>query len=235
MGTLFRKLRRELLANGRLRHYFPYALGEIILVVMGILIALQVDRWNDKRLERIQERKLYKSLGQQVADHREELTGVLSYNRYFLTTYRRANDIITARDSALTDSLALMAMFLSQYSDFHRDARIYDNLAASGQLGLVSNTELTEALQQLQMTYAFINKLEDMHWDMIINNLSPELRPIVNYNTLKAVDPDRLFATEMQNIFVESIYLTGIKDSLYRRALSEIDSLQELLERQLED
>lgn len=224
-----------MLANGRLRHYFPYALGEIILVVMGILIALQVDRWNDKRLERIQERKLYKSLGQQVADHREELTGVLSYNRYFLTTYRRANDIITARDSALTDSLALMAMFLSQYSDFHRDARIYDNLAASGQLGLVSNTELTEALQQLQMTYAFINKLEDMHWDMIINNLSPELRPIVNYNTLKAVDPDRLFATEMQNIFVESIYLTGIKDSLYRRALSEIDSLQELLERQLED
>lgn len=234
MGALFNRIRHDLLENRRFSNYLAYALGEIVLVVIGILIALQVDRWNDRRLEQTQEQSLYRALRQQVGDHREELTGVLGFNSYFMNTYRRANEIITARDTSLTDSLALMAMFLSQYSDFHRDARIYDNLAVSGQLSLIRKSEITEALQQLQVTYAFVNKLEDMHWDIIINNLSPELRPVVNYSTLKAVRPDRLFGTAMQNIFVESIYLTGIKDSLYRRALSEIGTVEALLATELE-
>ena len=42
--------------------YLKYAIGEIILVVIGILIALSINNWNEKRKDRIEEQTLYKSL-----------------------------------------------------------------------------------------------------------------------------------------------------------------------------
>jgi cell division protein ZapA (FtsZ GTPase activity inhibitor) len=235
MGSLLRNIRQRLLASGRLRQYLPYALGEIVLVVIGILIALEINNLNEDRIRRHQEADVYQSIRQQVTEDQRELEGVLSFNRYLTRTHEQANAIISARDTSKTDSLAVMAMLLSQYSDFHRDARIYGNLAVSGQLGLLQNPEIPRALQNLELTYTLVNKLEDLHWDIIINELSPELRSVVNYNTLRAAKPERLFGLELQNIVVESIYLTKIKDSIYRRAIAEIESLQGLIDRQLAD
>ncbi len=235
MGTLLRKIRRELLANGRLRHYIPYAIGEIILVVIGILIALQINNLNERRIRRHQEADIYRSISQQVSEDRRELEEVIGFNRFLSQTHRRANEIISAKDTGKTDSLAILAMLLSQFSDFQRNARLYENLALSGQLVLLENPEVPRALQRLEMTYTQLNKLEDLHWDVIMNELSPELRSAVNYNTLKAARAERLYSLELQNVVVESIYLTQGKDSIYRRALLEIDSLQGLLNRQLAD
>lgn len=235
MGTLLRNIRRRLLANGRLRQYIPYAVGEIVLVVIGILIALKINNLNEDRGRRHQEADIYQAIRQQVTEDQRELEGVIGFNRYLIHAHERANAIISERDTSKTDSLAVMAMLLSQYSDFQRDARIYGNLAVSGQLGLLENPEIPKALQRLEMTYMLVNKLEDLHWDVIINELSPELRSVVNYNTLKAARPERLFGLELQNIVVESIYLTKIKDSVYRKALAEIASLQDILDRQLAD
>jgi len=83
------------------------------------------------------------------------------------------------------------------------------------------------------MTYIFANKLEDMHWEIIINNLSPEIRGVINYATFKPVQPKKLYSIEMQNIFIESIYLTATKDSVYSKALKEIDTLINLIDNQL--
>ncbi|MBX2873256.1 MAG: hypothetical protein KTR30_14185 [Saprospiraceae bacterium] len=46
MLNFFRRIRQKLLANGNLNKYLAYAIGEIVLVVIGILIALQVNNWN---------------------------------------------------------------------------------------------------------------------------------------------------------------------------------------------
>ena len=51
MLHFFRKIRRELLADSKFFRYLKYGIGEIILVVIGILIAIQVDNWNNKRQE----------------------------------------------------------------------------------------------------------------------------------------------------------------------------------------
>ena len=158
---------------------------------------------------------------------------VTQYNLERSRAYERANQIITAHETSKTDSLALFAMLLGQYSDFHRDASIYENLAVSGQLKLLKNQDIVSGLQNLDMTYNFINNLESMHWDIIINELSSELRSVVNYNTMQAVLPERLFAVELQNIFVESIYLTKYKDAIYGQAVSQIDSLNLLLDQEL--
>ena len=49
MLTFFRRIRKALLGSGQVRKYLIYAIGEIALVVIGILIALQINNWNEWR------------------------------------------------------------------------------------------------------------------------------------------------------------------------------------------
>lgn len=49
MLRFFRKIRQNLLENGNIRKYLWYAVGEVFLVVIGILIALQINNWNEER------------------------------------------------------------------------------------------------------------------------------------------------------------------------------------------
>ena len=58
MIKFFRKIRQNLLSEGKTGKYLKYAFGEIVLVVIGILIALQINNWNEQRKERIQEKIL---------------------------------------------------------------------------------------------------------------------------------------------------------------------------------
>jgi len=53
MIKLFRNIRQKLLAEGKTSNYLKYAIGEIVLVVIGILIALQVNNWNEDRKSKI--------------------------------------------------------------------------------------------------------------------------------------------------------------------------------------
>src|SRR6056297_1262098 len=52
MIKFFRKIRQNLLMENKTGKYFKYAIGEIVLVVIGILIALQIDNWNNDRNDR---------------------------------------------------------------------------------------------------------------------------------------------------------------------------------------
>ena len=67
MIKLFRNIRQNLLAEGKTSKYFQYALGEIVLVVIGILIALQINNWNENRKERIQEVKYLENIKSDIA------------------------------------------------------------------------------------------------------------------------------------------------------------------------
>lgn len=58
MIKLFRDIRKKLLSENKFSKYFKYAIGEIVLVVVGILIALQINNWNQQRLKSNQEYKL---------------------------------------------------------------------------------------------------------------------------------------------------------------------------------
>ncbi|KPQ08630.1 MAG: hypothetical protein HLUCCX10_17225, partial [Algoriphagus marincola HL-49] len=51
MIKFFRKIRQQLLTENKFSKYLLYAIGEIILVVIGILIALQINNWNEERKE----------------------------------------------------------------------------------------------------------------------------------------------------------------------------------------
>lgn len=58
MIKLFRKIRQDLLTENKFSKYLVYAIGEIILVVVGILIALQINNWNEVKKDRAYEIKM---------------------------------------------------------------------------------------------------------------------------------------------------------------------------------
>ena len=47
MIKFFRNIRQKLISEGKLMNYFKYAIGEILLVMVGILLALQINNWNE--------------------------------------------------------------------------------------------------------------------------------------------------------------------------------------------
>ncbi|WP_299164811.1 DUF6090 family protein, partial [uncultured Eudoraea sp.] len=62
MINFFRRIRKKLADDNKPLKYMRYAIGEIVLVVIGILIALSINNWNDYRKDRIEEKNLYKTL-----------------------------------------------------------------------------------------------------------------------------------------------------------------------------
>lgn len=56
MFRIFRRFREKLIRDGKAKSYVTYALGETVLIVIGILIALQINNWNGYRQERKQEK-----------------------------------------------------------------------------------------------------------------------------------------------------------------------------------
>ncbi|WP_296705537.1 DUF6090 family protein [Algoriphagus sp.] len=70
MISFFRKIRQKLLSQNRVTRYLVYALGEIFLVVIGILIAVSINNWNEDRKSKIKERELLNEL---TKDLREDL------------------------------------------------------------------------------------------------------------------------------------------------------------------
>ena len=62
MIRLYRTIRRQLLMENKTVNYLKYAVGEIALVMIGILLALQVSNWNELRKQRIEELETLKNI-----------------------------------------------------------------------------------------------------------------------------------------------------------------------------
>jgi hypothetical protein len=73
MIKLFRKIRQNLLNEGKTTKYFKYAIGEIVLVVVGILIALSINNWNEEHKEQNKLLNIYSLIYNDIEDDIEDL------------------------------------------------------------------------------------------------------------------------------------------------------------------
>jgi len=233
MLKFFRKIRKNLLTENKFSKYLLYAVGEIFLVVVGILIALQINNWNNGKIERKEEKKSYLNIKRQILDDKNELIKVKDLNNYYSSAYEYGIKLIISGNREKIDSLTLVAMGLSQFSDFHSSGNIYQTLVNSGELKLLKNSGITSSIQKLETTYIVANKLENMHWELIINELSPALKGVINYATMKTIRPEKLYSIELQNFFIEIIGLSKIKDTVYGQAIGEINAITNLIDREL--
>ncbi len=84
MIKFFRHIRKSLLEQNQMGKYFKYAIGEILLVVIGILIALQINTWNQNRISKNKESLLLDELHSEFKMNRIQLDSVLVKHRIAL-------------------------------------------------------------------------------------------------------------------------------------------------------
>jgi hypothetical protein len=82
MIKFFRKIRQNLLFEGKTGKYLKYAIGEIVLVVIGILIALQINHWNEERKDRILEKEYIARLKGEMLKNLESSTNQILYSSF---------------------------------------------------------------------------------------------------------------------------------------------------------
>lgn len=214
--------------------YLLYALGEIMLVVIGILIALQINNWNDSRLQEKEARTLYQNTRQQLLEDRQNIEGQISYNNKNIKEFIYATDLIGQNDRSGQDSLCAITGKLVDYSDFDRQGNIYETIVNSGDVRLLKNEEIKKKLRALEETYLYINRMETIHYDAIMQMI-PEISRIVNITSKEIIDEDELYHPRFQNQFALSLRVINEKEQVYFRALDEIDVLVSLIGEELKE
>ena len=232
MLKFFRQFRQQLLRQGSFQKYLLYAIGEILLVVIGILIALQINNWNNKRIEKDAELQIYQAIKRQITEDKSVIDKTIAYNNNYLKQFKYAVQLIEGNNRSEADTLAMIALKLSKYSNFDRKSNIYESLVNSGEINVLHNDYILDELQRLEETYLYFNRMEDIHYDIVMN-VVPELTTAIKYTNQQIIKFDRIYSYEFQNVFITSIQVMEEKDAVYHRAINQIKKIQELIEEEL--
>ena len=233
--NLFRSLRQNLIKEGKLKRYLLYAIGEILLVMIGISLAFQLDNWNDNRIKKNAEIKFYKNIKEQIIDDEELITGQREYNNYYRVQYKYANEIIEANDRSKLDTLGLIVRNLTNYSDFDREGNIYETMVNSGQIKLLHNLEIVNGIRELEELYHYMNRMESIHYDAMMKYVIATTYPLVAFATNEIKKPDAIFTYQFQNLIVMLLQIMEEKDRTYNQSLNEIERVLKLIDDDLDD
>ena len=96
MIKIFRQIRQSLIMENKTSKYFKYAIGEILLVVIGILIALSINNWNEERKNRIREQSILKNL---QSDFKANIDNVDKTYNSFLEAYEASVNLLEIMSS----------------------------------------------------------------------------------------------------------------------------------------
>ena len=233
MFRFFRNTRKGQLDDNQFWKYSRYALGEIILVVVGILIALQINNWNENRKLREAKKQVYMNLKRQLQEDAGIIQGNVDFNRTYWKQYEVALSYYEEKDISNADTIARIATGLMEFSDFHQQRNLYNSLVNSGDIQLISNNDVISSLQLLDEIYVYINKLEEAHFQ-IITLIYQDLYKIILMNPPTVIDSQALFDPPIQNHFIITSDICKEKDEIYLRGLDRIEQLIELLDSEIE-
>lgn len=142
---------------GKTSKYLKYAIGEIVLVVIGILIALQINNWNDQRLNRELEANYYKRLIEDLNEDKALLTATFNYK---MTVYSNAKKAIqlfyNPKEYGLSPQDALIALYqASQSQNPQSSTSTYLEMLSSGKIDLIQNDTIkTSIIRYYELDWA---------------------------------------------------------------------------------
>ena len=149
MISFFRIIRQKLLQQNRVTRYLVYALGEIILVVIGILIALQVNNWNESRKVRIKEIQLLTNLQGEFKDNLHDLDSVArEVNEVILSLERLFHAFSPNPTSAAVDSVDKWIALALRSPNWKPSEYLLNSLTNSGSIAELKNERLKILLYQ---------------------------------------------------------------------------------------
>ena len=205
----------NLIDNGRLGKYVLYGIGEVFLVVVGILIALQIDNWNEERkdqqlsiqyLEGIHSDlgKDIKLINQIVEDESRVVAIMYSIHDHFSHLY--------IADGALFSELIQphskddMLYVFRRGTSFRGISATYDSLISDGKSGLIKNREL---FGEIQLIYDEQHTRLDSIYESIKESES-NIAWAYSYERFNW-DYDQLAAAKEEKIFLDLASFTELR------------------------
>ncbi len=151
MIKFYRKIRQSLIAEEKTGKYLKYAIGEIILVVAGILIALQINNWNEQRKQNILEQEYLIALKTEFENNVIEVSRVLNLNIELL---EKAQELATYTGLDLpniTDEQFAELFFgvIKSEVQYRPGSGVLTEIINSGNLNALKKRELKNALAAL--------------------------------------------------------------------------------------
>jgi hypothetical protein len=163
MIKLFRKTRKNLLMENKTSKYFKYAIGEIALVVVGILIALQINNWNENRKANTEEVVVLNNLFENLTLAKQQSEVLILEEKELKKSLMFVLGIDSIQDKkSVTDSI-----FESAVWDLQTDSptvNAYINLKNTNKLSLIKSKKINEKFSGFEFS---INKLKDLLEDRL--------------------------------------------------------------------
>ena len=244
MIKFFRKIRQNLLFEDKTSKYFKYAIGEIILVVIGILIALQINNWNQERLNNNDRHKIIASLNIEFKQNKIQFSTVrdnhvnskkagMELMGYF-GEQNHQNFKQRVIDSLL-DGIFPM-------SDYLPSNNAVEDIIQSGKLSTLENSELSSKLSDWKSLVSILISRDDKLEEWIFSQVIPYLNKYISWrdvgfhnnyswSTQGALPANYKYIftdLEFENILENHIYF--VNESLRRQneTLKLIDEIIEL-------
>jgi hypothetical protein len=141
---------------GRTGRYFKYAIGEIILVVIGILIAIQINTWNQKNKDSKEEYFILEKLRENIKTDTTNLKNSILSIQAFLEDLKIIEQEM-GDESLMKFSVELSGPLLSVVGT-NLETTTWENLKSTGKLGLIKNTILVDSLQAYYKKFENVNQ-----------------------------------------------------------------------------
>jgi hypothetical protein len=172
--------------TGKTGKYFKYAIGEIILVMIGILLALQVNNWNEARKEGIEEYAILQNLHDEFSENKKLLkatqkgtTATKQAGIEIMSLFGKPKAVINQHN---TDSLLFLVL---EFDSFRPSENTINDLIQSGRLKLLKNKKLKVLLYQWQSDL----KNLDVSYKRVELKIDDELVPYLSKKySLKDID-----------------------------------------------
>lgn len=190
MIKFFRKFRQKLLTENKFSKYLLYAVGEIILVVIGILFAVQINKWNENRKNDKIEQNYLISLQEEFEFNKLNLASITNLNDknagFGLQILKYTGPHEPKINNKSFDSLLIYT--IGYEVEFRPRNEIINELISSGKLALIDNSELrtelsswSEALQRIRIQEAEVSKYRFQLLDLTMKEIN--LRDAINHAT----------------------------------------------------
>ncbi len=167
MIGFFRRIRKKLADDNKPMKYMRYAIGEILLVVIGILIALQINNWNVARIQKDEETRILKILLMDLQSAEAKSLELIEKEENVLRNYEdilgQKKKLNAIKNKTSKDSL----FFTVLWSNIGKEAPVinsYTDLKNSGRTGLISNDDIRMQFTALENR---INKLNETLKDRV--------------------------------------------------------------------
>lgn len=160
MLKFFREIRHKLISESKFSKYLLYAIGEIVLVVIGILIALQINNWNERRKDKLREQTILIQLEEEYhanlrqLEEKMQLRIKIVQSGFTLLNYMNAPELVQ-RDSVL---FQLSNILFDPTFD-----PIKNDLISSGNIRLIRNDKLRQLLSNWSSDVIAVQEQEQIN------------------------------------------------------------------------